>query len=56
MPLQYSSGDVRRVVAQAIELEVEALETRGDVTAAGFRREQADAVRALLGTITRTAT
>ena len=36
------------LVQQAIEVEAAALGNRGDVIAAGFRREQADAVRSLL--------
>lgn len=41
------------LVGQAIELEAAALEDRGDVAAAGFRRHQAEAVRSLLETESR---
>jgi len=36
------------LVQQAIEVEATALEDRGDAVAAGFRREQAGAIRSLL--------
>jgi hypothetical protein len=40
---------VIELVAQAIELEAGALQTGGNATAAKVRREQASAVRSLLG-------
>jgi len=39
---------VLTLVQEAIEVEAATLESRGDVIAAGLRREQADAVRSLL--------
>jgi len=41
-------NNVVELVAQAIELEVEVLQTGGDTIAAGVRRDQAGAVRSLL--------
>ena len=42
------------LVQQAIEVEAAALEGRGDMIAAGFRHEQANAVRSLLEENTQT--
>ena len=53
--LRLSDPDERVValVGQAIEIDATALEESGDPVAAAFRREQAGAVRSLLGTTTR---
>jgi hypothetical protein len=45
---------VIELVLQAIEVEATALESRDDVIAAGFRHEQANAVRLLLEAKTQT--
>jgi len=54
--LRLSSLDDRVIalVQQAIQVEATALENRGDVAAAGFRHEQANAVRSLLEAKTQT--
>ncbi len=56
--LELSSPDDRviELLAQAIELEAEALEASDQMIAASFRHEQATAVRSLLGAKTRTTT
>lgn len=48
-----SISEKRDLVGQAIEIDATALEESGDPVAAAFRREQAGAVRSLLGTTTR---
>ena len=56
--LELSSLDdqVINLLAQAIELEAEALQRGGEMIGAGVRREQASAVRSLLGPKTTRAT
>ncbi len=51
--LSNADDRVIALVGQAIEIEAAALEDRGDVVAAGFRRQQAEAVRSLLETESR---
>jgi len=49
LELSRLDDQVIKLLAQAIELEAEVLQRNGEMIGAGVRREQANAVRSLLG-------
>ena len=56
LELSRLDDQVIKLLAQAIELEAEVLQRNGEMIGAGVRREQASAVRSLLGPKTTRAT